>query len=529
MRRSAPILAALTLLLATRWLLAAWTADDAYITYRCLDNLLHGHGLRWNSDERVQAFTHPLWALLHVPLAALGASLPVASALLSGASLAALLWVLWRHLALDAERFALAVAVPLFASQAFTDYASSGLESPATALLLVAFAALALRRPTPWLAVSLAAALAALNRLDSLVLTGPCCLALALRRPRQVAWGRVALGALPLVLWELFSLFYFGFLLPNTKYAKLDTGVPALALTRQGVAYLWDLLARDPTSALLLIAGLAAAGRAGLRAARAARGRAHPPAAPAPAGGARPGDALLAALGAGLLLHALYVVAIGGDFMRGRLFAAPLALAVLLLGRAARELPLRRLAAGAALLLLASGATAVRHHGMSPDATSWRGIADERAVFSPYTALLAFRREHDPSDHPWARAGLRARREGRPAIRRGAVGLLGFHAGPGVVVIDTFGLGDPLLARLPASDPYRWRIGHFWREPPAGYEHARASGDASFMDPDLRRYWEKLRLVIAGPLFSRERLLEILRFQAGRYDGWRDAYLERRG
>jgi arabinofuranosyltransferase len=42
----------------------AWVGDDAVITARVVDNFLHGYGLRWNVSDRVQAFTHPLWAML---------------------------------------------------------------------------------------------------------------------------------------------------------------------------------------------------------------------------------------------------------------------------------------------------------------------------------------------------------------------------------------------------------------------------------------------------------------------------------
>ena len=33
----------------------AWLDDDAYITFRTVDNVLHGYGLRWNVLNRVQA------------------------------------------------------------------------------------------------------------------------------------------------------------------------------------------------------------------------------------------------------------------------------------------------------------------------------------------------------------------------------------------------------------------------------------------------------------------------------------------
>ena len=41
----------------------AWLSDDAYITLRTVDNLIHGFRFTWNITERVQAYTHPLWML----------------------------------------------------------------------------------------------------------------------------------------------------------------------------------------------------------------------------------------------------------------------------------------------------------------------------------------------------------------------------------------------------------------------------------------------------------------------------------
>lgn len=43
---------------------SAWLCDDAYITFRTVDNFINGYGLRYNTGERVQAYTHPLWLLL---------------------------------------------------------------------------------------------------------------------------------------------------------------------------------------------------------------------------------------------------------------------------------------------------------------------------------------------------------------------------------------------------------------------------------------------------------------------------------
>ena len=43
---------------------SAWVCDHSFITFRTIDNFVHGHGLRWNVIERVQTFTHPLWMLV---------------------------------------------------------------------------------------------------------------------------------------------------------------------------------------------------------------------------------------------------------------------------------------------------------------------------------------------------------------------------------------------------------------------------------------------------------------------------------
>ena len=42
----------------------AAVTEDAFITFRVIDNALNGYGLVWNIGERVQPYTHPLWALL---------------------------------------------------------------------------------------------------------------------------------------------------------------------------------------------------------------------------------------------------------------------------------------------------------------------------------------------------------------------------------------------------------------------------------------------------------------------------------
>jgi arabinofuranosyltransferase len=55
--------ASLFVLFTYVFLANAWLGDDAYITFRVVWNFIHGYGITFNPDERVQAYTHPLWML----------------------------------------------------------------------------------------------------------------------------------------------------------------------------------------------------------------------------------------------------------------------------------------------------------------------------------------------------------------------------------------------------------------------------------------------------------------------------------
>ena len=107
--------------------------------------------------------------------------------------------------------------------------------------------------------------------------------------------------------------------------------------------------------------------------------------------------------------------------------------------------------------------------------------------------------------------------------------MLGYYAGPEISFIDQFALCDPLLARIPIRDKHGWRIGHFFREMPAGYFEAKMSDSFDAMDPSLRTYYEKLRFIISGSLWSVERVSEIIKFNLGIYDPLMEIYAKKHG
>jgi len=114
----------------------------------------------------------------------------------------------------------------------------------------------------------------------------------------------------------------------------------------------------------------------------------------------------------------------------------------------------------------------------------------------------------------------------RPVVVASTIGLTAIAAGRDRIVIDRYALADPLLARLPPRGFLM--AGHFARIVPAGYRHARRTGDLGLLDPMLAAYYRPLREIISGPLLSGHRLAEIVKFNLGFYDEHLDAYVARR-
>lgn len=460
----------------------AWVSDDAYITFRTIENFLDGYGLRYNPSERVATFTHPLWLLLLVPFRLATGELYYASIALSFFCTLTALGIM----AFAAARGSWAAALGLVAlsfSRAFVDYSTSGLENPLSHALLAAFFLLYLKgAPSPRARVGLyvLAALAALARMDLALVVLPA-LVDVFYRARRVS--ELALGAIPFLLWEAFSVVYYGFPFPNTAYAKLATGIPRTELVEQGGLYFVSSVATDP-STLAIVGGalvwtVVSKHRQDL------------------------------AMMMGVALYLVYLVWIGGDFMAGRFFSVPVFVAVLTLAHRVELRGRPRTAAlafgGIAVLGLASPQppiTSGTDAGLDRSSIrDRRGIADERAFYYPHTGLM----RATPSLHPWALLGAQARESGEEVVVRDTVGLFGYYAGPDVHVVDLYALTDPLLARLPARADPNWRPGHFTRAVPAGYIETLSRGENRLDDEALARFHALLRAATRDGLFSAAR------------------------
>lgn len=514
--------AALVVLFAVA-LRCAWLGDDAYITLRTVENAATGGGLRWNPDDRVQTYTHPLWMLLLTAARWLtGESYFTTIWLSLGLSLAAATLLL-RRAATSAAVVACGLA--LVGTRAFTDYCTSGLETPLTFLLLALFvdALLPSVKPgNPWrMAVgpavdgaiapapaprlgraAVCAALLATNRMDLALLCAPALLAALPGRPFVASLRTLLLAGVPFFGWLLFAAVYYGSPFPVTAHAKaFGIGIPAEELARQGLAYARFALTDDPVLLPMVAFGLVAA-----LLLRGARG-----------------------LALGGLLYCAYVAKVGGDFMAGRFFLPPFVVAVAVLALRWSAWP-KRIATASAFALVALVALRGLPQWLLPprcdtapslaQLMAQGGIGDERLVYYPTLGLFAPGR-HVPRFGE-LHGAVRPEGGGRWLLLNGAVGSAGYGAGRDGTVLDPL-LCDPLLTRLPAKDPSNWRIGHVLRRVPEGYYESLATGENRIHHAGLRAYWDALRLATRAPVFDAARWQALQQLWSGALDaGFRD-------
>jgi arabinofuranosyltransferase len=507
----------------------AWVCDDAFIPFRTLDNLVHGYGLRWNVGERVQSFTDPLWLFLHLPFYVVTGEVFLTTIVLSTLLTVLAFWFGGRLLRNRHPVLVIGATVPLFFSTAFLDYGTSGLESPLTFFLTALFCLEFCRTSPSLFRLSLLFALAGTNRLDLVFLLFPPLLYAVIETSESRRVLKLIAGLSPLMLWEIFSLFHFGLPFPNTKYAKLPPNVELGWFWRSGLDYLACFIKYDLVSSLILLAALARTAAAGFEW---AWKRVHKQ----PASDA----ARYFFLGIGVAAYCLFVVRVGGDFMRGRFWVPPLFASVLLLWA---SLPPPGSLFPRAWQFVALTVVAFLIFRQQSQESDWFRnpyirITDERRYFAATNSLAAYLQGKRPQDHPAAASGLELRKKGDEARDAGqgpyvhtarlGGGMLGFFAGPNVVILDRAALTDPLLSHLEIEGRTPFRIGHMVRPLPEGYLEFQQRGSLDNMDPSLARYYEVVHRVVSGPLLDCQRLKEIVLLNMGSYDHLVREYEQRR-
>ncbi len=209
-----------------------WMSDDGFINVHVVHQIFAGHGPVFNTGERVEAATSPLWIALLVIGKVLLFWLPIEwVAVLLGIAMtvvALVLALVASSRAFHTQRL-LPLGVIIYAVlPPARSYATSGLENGLTALWIASWYLLLVRAVGTYsrrrtLLAAFVIGLGPLVRPDLLVMSViAAAVLLFLVRPwsfRRIAAIAGAGPALP-VAYEIFRMGYYGNLLPNTAFAK---------------------------------------------------------------------------------------------------------------------------------------------------------------------------------------------------------------------------------------------------------------------------------------------------------------------
>ena len=406
------------------------TIDDAYISFQYAKNWVAGHGVVFNPGERVEGYTNFLWVALMTPLwplmgrdpvafSAAASYLCLACALLGLAGVALIGRRVFRH------PLAWLLAVLLLAfDDAFIAYTVFALENQLLIVCLLGGLAAFVYRFRHWeIALGLSFALVAMTRPDGVLWAGTFFVAQAStligRRsgPREQlpALVRVALAfAVVYGAYFLWRFTYYGYLFPNTFYLKVGSSLAGVA---RGLAYVQSYVTERWGVPLLAILGVLAVRQTWVR-----------------------------WLGLHALIHAAYVVYIGGDFYSGHRFLMALTPTLALLAAAGIDVVLQRWPAPRTTVglgaVVAVAALAVR----------WGTLAGGPAPLEI---------------GPWAdivNLGVRQVRWLNTVKRPGAsivlgdIGSAGFFAD--LRVIDVYGVVDPKVAHRHVPSLGQGKPGH---------------------------------------------------------------------
>jgi arabinofuranosyltransferase len=499
----------LTLLLAVYYfvlvLKTAWLGDDSFITFRTVDNFIHGYGLTWNIEERVQAYTNTLWMFAVSAIYFITRDIFISAMLLSVTFICLALYYLKKSAA--GKVSFLVVFFSLIMSKAFIDYSTSGLENPMTFFLLALFYSqyFDLRPPkNRTFLLSLTASMIFLDKPDAVLLV-ILPLIYSFIYEKQKSLLQALAGFAPVITWEIFSIIYYGFPLPNTFYAKLFAGVPSMSVLIQGIKYTANSLSMDPLTLVISICGIIA--------------------------GLYSTGIKKKLFAAGIIIYLLYVIKAGGDFMTGRFFTpAEFMGALLLSGVSFDRVKNSWIAAFAAVIFFGF---------ISPYYSASRAFTPQKYFYGKFSNVTDERQFYFLDDYGiksvlsevikrgdtkldfsgFALDGLRLKAyagDKRTVSRAVAAGMRSFFAGPSSYVIDEAALADAFLARVP-FDGTRWRPGHVSRASVDGYYESLVQQANVIKDPEYAKLYDKINIVTKGPLFSSERWKAIWELNTGNY------------
>lgn len=505
----------------------AWCCDDAYHIFSMSKNFVEGYSFSPLPDVRINVATCPLWAIVFTVFYYLFKEEYYTSIFLNlvfswGAYIVFIrLIILKSNVLKSKKKLNLTIIIStilLCLSKSFISYTTSGLENSLLFFLSAVAIYLSLTNTIidkkNFIFYSIVTGLILFTRIDAFIIFLPNFVYYFFIYEKNFSFLKnlleklmiVFFSFIPFIIWEFFSLIYYGSFVPNTALAKLNTGFPLYQYIERGIFYLFyssnfdKLVVSVP---VIFVSIYLFCSRKTITA-------------------ILKKQCLLKKLTVvyyryvvfnyclGILFYITYVTYIGGDFMFGRHFTVIYFLSIILLSFSAiknkifyKKINRKKIIfVSLFFIFFICGASL-----LSKLSFSFTGGVDERKGYSPYTNIInVMKNGHDlirTCDHR---------------------GIQWFY---GDVSKYEYRLYDPLLSRLPANDQNNnWKIGHMIRNIPEGYLQTLSKGKNYISDVHLKEYYNILHFILSGPLFSFERLKEVINITLGKYNKLIDEYVK---
>jgi arabinofuranosyltransferase len=420
---------------------SAWISEDAFITLRYVSNLLNGYGPVFNPGEFVQGYTHPLWFIL-VTTISIVFSDPILNSIYLGLALTFATFLTMGFTLFRISKTvlpALGLLVPtgfiFLLSDPWVSFQTSGLENSLSHFLIATILAVATlpKKSSPGWLVFLMGTLC-LSRPDLFILVFPSIVYTVLTNYHDKQQLLIIILAfLPVIVWFHFAWFFYGDIIPNTAHAKFGIYPSYRDSVAQGLKYIKDWMKYDTLAAGSTIFALIYVLT-------------------------KRKSVILSTIALGVLMYGIWIIWIGGGFMRGRLFTpvffTSVALFLLSTGIEMAKNGMKISWKEILSLVFLGVLYWIQQIPSDPGGTiSIDGIVNERAFYPGYS--LVYYTQKETLKNPYLDLAfaedLRSFTEncGPVTIHYRNPGTIGYFAGSKVHIIDMLGLTDSYIANLP--------------------------------------------------------------------------------
>ncbi|HAW49606.1 TPA: hypothetical protein DCX16_01445 [bacterium] len=223
----------------------SWMEDDAFISFRYAENFAKGKGLVFNEGERIEGYTNFLWIVLMAFFFKMGVNIVPFSQIISFI-FATLTLIVTFHIPriLNFKNPFISLITPIFlaSNTTYTLWTLSGMETHMFCFLFTSSIALCLYRPRS-IFLPLLIALTSMTRPEGLILFGLTFIYKIISEKKL----DIKFLLLFFLLWLPYFFWrysYYGWLMPNTYYAKVTANVEGarLILIKRGFKYTYEFL-----------------------------------------------------------------------------------------------------------------------------------------------------------------------------------------------------------------------------------------------------------------------------------------------